>query len=297
MKVVILFVGFETNIETETKTRPHALLNLAGSTILGHILRQLADVLTDEVFMVVTTEQQAAFAPWLAEHFPNLAVQFVVQETAVSAGQALQSCAKWLESDDLLLVTGHNIVEIDFTQLPIIAINENATAVWVSADQNEKAAGFCWLQQGSTFETLPIKQFDELLGALQAGSARVASTKAAFCLDTRTTDGYFYANRRLLGLGYGSQDAIERSYADDFTVFPPVFIHETAVVENAVIGPFVNIEAGAVVRNSIVKNSFIDADAHVETAIIADSMLGEGARVNGRVHTIILQEKQTIEIN
>ncbi len=296
MKVVILFIGFETNIATETVMRPHALLNLAGSTIMGHLLRQLADVLTDEVAMVVTTAQQSAFEPWLAKHFPNLRVHFVTQKASVSYGEVLQNCFELLKTDDLLLVAGHNIVEVDFEQLPIIAANENATAVWVNADQNEKAAGICWLQEGSTFETQSIKQFDDLLAVLQASGTIVATTEVSFCLDTRTTADYFYANRRLLGLGYGSQDAIERSYADDFTVFPPVFIHETAVVENAVIGPFVNIEAGAVVRNSIVKNSFIDADAHVETAILADSMLGEDARVNGREHTIILQANESVEI-
>lgn len=297
MKVVILFVGFETAIETETKTRPHALLNLAGSTILGHILRQLADVLTDEVVLVVTARQRSAFAPWLAKHFPNLLVHFVVQEESVFIRQALLDYAKWLDTDDLLLVAGHNIVEVDYAQLPTIAANKNATAVWVSADQNKKAAGICWLYQGSTIKTQTIKQFDNLLAALQASGTIVATTEASFCLDTRTTADYFYANRRLLGLGYGSQDAIERSYADDFTVFPPVFIHETAVVESAVIGPFVNIEAGAVIHNSIVSNSFIDAEAHVEAAILADSMIGKGARINGRVQTIILNDKEEVKVN
>ncbi|MCA9949679.1 MAG: NDP-sugar synthase [Anaerolineales bacterium] len=297
MKIIILFVGFETAIETESPTRPHALLNLAGSTILGHILRQLADVLDNEIIMVVTAAQQSAFAPWLAQHFPNLTVQFVVQKASVSCGHALQGCAERLHADDLLLVAGYSIVETDFTQLPVIALDNNATAVWVTDNQNEKTAGICWLQKGSTLPTQAIQQFDELLAALQADGVTVATTTASFNLDTRTTAGYFYANRRLLGLGYGSPDAIERSYADDFTLFPPVFIHATAVVESAVIGPFVNIEAGATVRNSIIKNSFIDANAQIEAAILTDSMIGEDAQVNGRVHTIVLQDKDSINLD
>jgi hypothetical protein len=50
-------------------------------------------------------------------------------------------------------------------------------------------------------------------------------------------EGLLFANARLLGLGYGSEDAVERSYVEDFTVIPPVFLHETAEIENSVVGP------------------------------------------------------------
>lgn len=300
MKVVILFVGYETSVETESPTHLHGLLNMAGSTILGHILLQLDAVLTGEVVLVVNSTQQPLFASWLAENYPDLAVCFIVQKETDSIGQTLQTCADCFDVGELLLVSGHVVVEADFTQLPSIAAHENATAVIIT-DTNEKSAGIIWLNQGTLLRTMlatqPINQFSDLLATLQACGVIVAKTTASFCLDTRTTPDYFYANRRLLGLGYGTQDVIERSYADDFTVFPPVFLHETAVIENAVIGPFVNIEAGAIVRNSIIKNSFIDADAHVETVILADSMIGTGARVNGRVHTIILQDNKSIDLD
>ncbi len=92
-----------------------------------------------------------------------------------------------------------------------------------------------------------------------------------------------HANARLLRLAHGSQDAIERSYAEDFTVIPPVFLHETAVIENSVIGPFVNLEAHAAVRDSIVRNSLIGIRTEIADAILADSLIGDDALITGRI--------------
>jgi glucose-1-phosphate thymidylyltransferase len=96
------------------------------------------------------------------------------------------------------------------------------------------------------------------------------------------------ANARLLTLGHGSEDAIERSYLEDFTVIPPVFVHETAVIEYAVLGPFVHVEAGAVVRNSVLRSTLIGVDALVEYALLDGAAVGDGAQLRGAAQALVL---------
>ncbi len=59
----------------------------------------------------------------------------------------------------------------------------------------------------------------------------------------------------------------------------PVYIGPGAKVSNAVIGPYVSIEEGAEVNGAIIRDSIIFANAVVEHAILANSMIGQYAQV------------------
>ena len=54
-----------------------------------------------------------------------------------------------------------------------------------------------------------------------------------------------------------------------------------ALVEASVIGPFASIGPGAIVRNSIVKDSIVEDRAHVEDALVEGSVVGRRAHVRG----------------
>ncbi|MBX2818944.1 MAG: NTP transferase domain-containing protein [Rhodothermaceae bacterium] len=66
----------------------------------------------------------------------------------------------------------------------------------------------------------------------------------------------------------------------------PVYIGPGAKVTNSVIGPYVSIEEGAEVNGSIVKDSIVFANARVENAILANSMIGQFAQVKESSRTI-----------
>lgn len=59
----------------------------------------------------------------------------------------------------------------------------------------------------------------------------------------------------------------------------PVYIGPGAKVTNAVVGPYVSIEEGAEVNGSIIRDSIVFANAHVENAILENSLIGQFARV------------------
>jgi len=113
-------------------------------------------------------------------------------------------------------------------------------------------------------------------------AARVSDLRVPLAGSEPAADRLLALNRRLLGYGRSSQDAIERSYGEDFTVLTPVFLDETATIDGAVVGPYSTIGAGAVVRGSIVSNSIIGPGATVEDVVLEGAIVGDGAKVRGR---------------
>jgi glucose-1-phosphate thymidylyltransferase len=54
------------------------------------------------------------------------------------------------------------------------------------------------------------------------------------------------------------------------------------VLEGSIVGPYASIGAGAIVRDSIVRDAIVEAGANIESAIIEHSVVGRGASVSGR---------------
>jgi glucose-1-phosphate thymidylyltransferase len=131
---------------------------------------------------------------------------------------------------------------------------------------------------------------------LQQG-ARIITKPTRFWLDAGNPENVLHSNARLLSLGYGTSDVIERSYAEDFTVLPPVFLHESAVVDSSVIGPYASIEANVTIRNAIVRNSIVDAGAHVESCILDGALIGENVRITGKSKSVFIGDDSIVELD
>ena len=117
------------------------------------------------------------------------------------------------------------------------------------------------------------------------------------CLVTRTAEDLLFTNARLLGLGYGTEDAIERSYTEDFTVLQPVFLHDTAVIENAVVGPFVNVEAGAKIRDSVVRDSLIGQETTIEDVVLDGSLIGARAHLKASGQALFVEDDEELSLS
>jgi glucose-1-phosphate thymidylyltransferase len=64
-------------------------------------------------------------------------------------------------------------------------------------------------------------------------------------------------------------------------IIPPVFIHPQAIVERSVIGPYVSIERGAQVRDSILRDVLVDEDAVLDTLMLQRSIIGRWTDLRG----------------
>ena len=332
MKIIIPLAGFGTRMRPHTWSRAKPLLNVAGNTIIGHLLNLMAEITTEEVIFVVGYKGDEIEA-WIREHYPHLNAHFVVQEEALGQAHAIWMCRDFLDDGDVLVAFGDGVVDAKYKEIPepdadgVILVQEMEDprtfgVVVTDADDvvhdfiekpdgfehKQVLAGIYWFKNGRLLhnaiqtiiqENRQTKGEFYLVDAYKVMLEQGAVIKAKptiFWLDAGKPDFMLSTNQKLLALGYGTQDAIERSYAEDFTALPPVFLHETAVIDQCVIGPFVSIEAGATVKNSVIRNSIIDAGAHIENCVLDGALIGENTRIIGQPKAMFIGDNSNVEI-
>jgi glucose-1-phosphate thymidylyltransferase len=333
MKVIIPLAGYGTRMRPHTWSRAKPLLNVAGNTIIGHLLDLMSDILTEEVIFVVGYKGEEIEA-WIRENYPQLNAHFVVQEEALGQAHAIWMCREFLDEGEVLVAFGDGIVDADFAHIPEPAVDgillvqhmEDPRTFGVvvtdeagfvtdfiekpeTTEYKDVIAGIYWFKNGRTLHRALQTVIDEnrqtkgeyyivdVYKVMLEEGAKIITKPTRNWLDAGKPDFILNANQRLLSLGRGTTpDAIERSYAEDFTVIPPVFIHEDAWIETAVIGPYATIEAGVTVKNAIIRNSIIDANAHVENCILTDSLVGENATIIGKSQTLFIGDDSIVNL-
>ena len=126
--------------------------------------------------------------------------------------------------------------------------------------------------------------------------------------DCGTRDAVLQTNRYLLKqVPHSDGENTENSI-----VIPPVYIHPSASVVNSIVGPHVHIGENSVVidslvgpyvslaegnqvRTSIVKDSIVNEESHIEEAMLAWSLVGRDARVRGAFERLNVGDSSEID--
>lgn len=315
-----------------TWSRPKPLLHVAGNTVIGHLLNLMSDITTEEVIFVVGYKGDE-IETWIRQNYPHLDAHFVVQEQALGQAHAIWLCREFLDAGEVLVAFGDGIVRAEYNQVAektadgvclvqpvedprkfgVVAVDEQGYIQRFiekpqSMEHKLAIAGIYWFKQGlmlrHALDTI-IEQNRQTKGeyyladayqVLLEQGAKILTKPTIFWLDAGNPENVLHTNARLLGLGYGTPEAIDRSYGEDFTVLPPVFLHEAVRVESAVLGPYVSIAANATIKNSVIRNSIIDTGAVIENAILDGALVGENAKVTGHGKAMFIGDNSTVEI-
>jgi len=315
-----------------TWSRPKPLLHVAGNTIIGHLLDLMSEITTEEVIFVVGYKGDEIEA-WIRRNYPHLDARFVVQEEALGQAHAIWMCRAYLDDGEVLVAFGDGIVNAEYAQIPepdtdgvilvqemddprtfgvVVANEEGVVTDFIekpdTAVHNQAIAGIYWFRNGRTLlsaiQTIITENrqtngeyylVDAYKVMLEQGAV-IKTRPTIFWLDAGKPDMMLKANKRLLGLGCGSEDAIERSYAEDFTVLPPVFIHETAIITSSVIGPYASIGAGAKITESVVRNSVVDGGTAVTDCILDGALIGENAQITGKGKALFVGDNSIVNL-
>ncbi|MCP4428412.1 MAG: nucleotidyltransferase, partial [Chloroflexi bacterium] len=258
---------------------------------------------------------------------------FVAQEEALGQAHAIWMCRDYLDDGEVLVAFGDGIVNAEYAQIPepdadgvilvqemedprtfgvVVTDEDDVVTDFIekpdTIEHNRVIAGIYWFKNGRLLhnaiqtiinENRQTKGEYYLVDAYKMMLEQGAVIKAKptnFWLDAGKPDYMLEANKRLLGWGYGSEDAIDRSYAEDFTALPPVFIHETAVISNSVIGPYASIGPGTVIEDSIVRNSIVDGGTAVSNAILDGALIGENAKITGKGKALFIGDNSIVDL-
>jgi len=320
LKIVIPTAGWGTRMRPQTWSKAKPLVGVAGRTALDHLLDTFktvpAGTQVEYVFIVGPFLGETQLPEFMQAHYPDFKVHYVLQAVMRGQSDALYLAREHLQGP-MLMVFSDTLIQTNFGFLS----EERADGVaWVKAVPDPRRFGVAELDAGGRITRLIEKpespdnklavvgcyyfrQGEALVAAIEEQVRRDLSRKGEFFLtdainvmlehgahmrtqevalwlDTGTIQATLETNRYLLAHGCANRTAGEKHAGVE--IVPPVFIHETAEVSQAVIGPYASIGAGCKVHAARLEDSILESEVQVEAAALKGCFIGRRARVQGR---------------
>jgi glucose-1-phosphate thymidylyltransferase len=318
LKVVIPMAGFGTRLRPHTWSTPKPLLRIAGGSVLDYVL-ELLQTLPDPdnvelIFIIGYLGEQ--FKPYMEKHYGQLKVHYVEQPEMRGQSHAILLAKEHLRGP-MLMVFADTLIDTNLGALADPAVEGIA---WVKPVEDPRRFGVAVTDEAGRVTRLVEKPQDvsnnlAVVGFYYFRSAEqlVAAIEAQIESDVQIKGEYYLADAVNIMLERGLQMRIQKvdiwldagvpgtmletnryllehgkdnssaaAQRANVTVIPPVYVHPSAEISNAVIGPCVSIGPGCVVEDSLVRNSILGEEVQLRTALVEDSLLGNKAVVQGR---------------
>lgn len=313
-KAVIPAAGEGRRLKPHTHTTPKVLLQVAGKPIIGHLMDRLLQAGPTEVIVVVGS-QGDQIQEYLESNY-KVPFKFIEQKNPKGLGDAVSRVANYFKNEPVLIILGDTILDLNINDLigkeNLIGVKpvENPKRFGVIEQRNgyiskivEKPSEpmsnlaivgiYYFTDASSLFHSLQkiIREDRRTRGEFQLSDAlqelideglKIKAYPVEYWLDCGTTEALISTNRYLL------QNTHRFKPREKCVIIPPVYIDDTANIENSVIGPFVSISEEVEIKNSVIKDSIINRSAFVENALLEGSILGENAIVRQRAQRLNL---------
>jgi len=309
VKAIIPAAGVGTRLRPHTHTLPKALLHVAGKPILAHILDQLMELDVEEVVIVVGVLGEK-IETFVREHYPVKAT-FVEQKERLGLGHSIYVALETIEPGPSMIVYGDTIFEgqiaegIDYSVDGSLGVKEvedprrfgtveledgrvvrlvekpdqprsNLVIVGVNFINNIKLLHDCLKKI--------VHQGIRTRGEYQLTDAFQLMVDEGACLTTFPLEGWFDCGKPETLLATNRHLLKKLQYdrpVEGSLIRPPAYISSSAQVENSILGPYVSVADGTVIRNSIVEDAIIAEGAEVVDCLLRGSLVGNNAFVQG----------------
>ncbi|OQX91855.1 MAG: nucleotidyl transferase [candidate division Zixibacteria bacterium 4484_95] len=308
MKAIIPAAGMGSRLRPHTHTAPKTLLHVAGKPILGHIIDALLAYDIREVVVIVGFLGDMII-DYISKNY-NIKASFIEQKEPKGLGWAIYLAREHFVGDPVMITLGDTIFDLDISDLlkakydtigtkivddprrfGIVETNGEYVTRLIEKPEvpisNQALVGLYYIKStelfGRCLEELVAKnittrgefQLTDALGLMLKHNCKITTFNVNGWFDCGKKDTLLATNRYLL-----SQIKTVDEY-DDVIVIPPVYISSTAKVRNSVIGPYVSVADGAVIENSIIKDSIISSHAEVRQCLLETSLVGNNSSVIG----------------
>ncbi len=323
MRAVIPVAGVGTRLRPHTYSLPKVLLNVAGKPILGHILDALVEQSISKA-TIITGYMGKLVENYVTERYRTIKFDFVVQEERLGLGHAIWTGRQTYGNDPLIIILGDTIFDVDLSRL----IQKELNTIGVKEVDDPRRFGVVVRNGGGKIEKLVekpenfisnlaivgiynINQTELLNECLRQMITENIRTRGEFQLtdalqmmidkgaifSTADVEGWYdcgkpetllSTNRFLL-----DRKPTSKQFADSIIIHPS-YVAPTAVIERSVIGPYASVADGAVVKDSIVRDSIISNHSKVISSLLEQSIIGNEAEVKGHFHRLNVGDSSQI---
>jgi glucose-1-phosphate thymidylyltransferase len=309
--VILPVAGFGTRLRPQTWSKPKPLVSVAGKPMLAHVLDRILPCNPGKI-VFITGFLGDQIEAWARETYPDLELVFVEQPEMLGQTDAIIRTREHCH-DDALILFPDALFEADFEDLADLEVDgvaftkavDDPSAYGIAVTEGEYITKL--VEKPSVPESNDavigiyyFKHVPDLYAAIDEQFRRELKTKGEYFLadaiqlmiedgkrfiirpieiweDAGNADLLLQTNRYLLSSAPPSPAQRPGS-----VIVPPSFVDKTATLENAVIGPYASIGAGATVRDAVIRDSVVEDGAVIEGAILEGSIIGRKAEVIGR---------------
>ncbi|MBN1140970.1 MAG: NTP transferase domain-containing protein [Deltaproteobacteria bacterium] len=329
MKIILPVAGKGTRLRPHTHTRAKSLVQVAGKTVLEHIILRLIDLQAEE-YLFVTDDNGAQIEEFMKCRFPSLNCSYTVQKERLGPAHAVHMAAPRVRpGDDLLVVFNDTIFVTDLKRIAelrgdcdgLIYSKEvedyqrfgvNVVEDGFIVDMVEKPekpisrlaqVGLYYLRDGVDFmnriaevidagETVKGEYFlpSVFMRMIRAGS-RFRAPEIDAWLDCGKPDTLLETNRYLLQGHSENQAEMINSIIID-----PVHIGSQTLIRNCIIGPNASVAPHCRIEGSIIRDTIINTGSHLKNVLLEQSLLGENVRLTGRHANLNVGDHSLIDI-
>jgi len=331
LKIVIPMAGWGTRMRPHTWSKPKPLVSVAGKTSLEHLLDMFKTLPDPEnveyVFILGPYLGELQIPPFIEEHYPHLKAHYVVQREMKGQSHALWLARQHL-SGPIVVCFSDTLMETDFAFLADVkadgvawvmpvadprrfGVAEVGADGWVtrfiekpqSLDNNLVVVGCYYLKSAEALLAAIDEQMDrhiqlkgeyfltDSITLMLKKGARVSVQEISSWLDTGTIDATLETNKILLQRG--RDNTAEAAGRPTVRIEAPVFIHPTAEISAAVIGPHVSIGPNCLINQAVIQDSIIEAGARITRTALTHSLIGRDCVVEGQPGS---EEPQSLNI-
>jgi len=324
MKVIIPMAGSGTRLRPHTYTTPKALVYVAGRPVLEYILDELNSIDFSELLLIVGDNKEQ-IRSYMQKNHPELNVRYLEQEKPLGLGHAISLAGNFLDGEDVLITLGDTIFEVNLCNF----IDSDYNLIGVKEVEDPKNFGIVELEDGFISKLVEKPQNPPTNLAI-SGLYFIRNSQLLFnCLneiinkDIRTKDEYQLTDALELILEKGGKikaEIIDGWYdcgnperllatnryllkkrnqeynLKNALVIPPVYIADSATIENSIIGPNASIGYEVEIFNSIVRDSIINPKARIESIMLARSLIGEDTVIVGKFKEVNVGDTSKVYI-
>lgn len=138
-------------------------------------------------------------------------------------------------------------------------------------------------------------QLPDALRNMVKKGAKFAPGTVSDWMDCGNKEAMIDTNNKVLGYIKESLVQPQSAHILNSVIIPPCFIGENARIINSVVGPFVSVGENTRIESSVISHSILQKDAEVQSAKLADSMIGIGSRVTASAQVLSVSDYSTIK--
>ncbi len=322
MRAVIPVAGVGSRLRPHTYTAPKVLLNVAGKPIIGHIMDKIVENGFDEATIVI-----GYFGERIKEYILknySIRVDFVEQEERLGLGHAIYLSRHTFSRSPILIILGDTVFDVDLKKM----MESRDTIIGVKEVEDPRRFGVAEVSNGYINKLVEkpehpksnlavvglyyIQRPQQLVDVLREMVKSNIRTKGEYQLTdalqmmidrgeqmtTFPVEGWYDCGKpeTLLSTNHTLLDSMPVPTAPkDVVAQPPLYISPNATVVNSVLGPYATIADGAIIENSVIRNSIINEGARVSNALLEDSIVGSNAHITGSFKRINIGDSSELE--